>query len=144
MTSIYDTMTSMSGLAGPAVAKEGADLCSPAVAAPFASTAEKWWIFDGGKSWEYPGIETEGESIVIVGEGGDECGVRGDTPEIRLARARLIAAAPDLLRAGHALRNAQRAYMADRGNDTLGKGVQACAETLDAAIAKAEGRNVES
>jgi len=46
----------------------------------------------------------------------------------------------DLLEAAKALRAAQRAYMADRGNEALGKAVGAAAAVLDEAIAQAESR----
>ena len=70
------------------------------------------------------------------------CSVAGDMLAAAETDANqaLIAAAPELLAASTALRQAQRAYMADRGNDALGKAVAAAAENLDAAIAKAEGR----
>jgi hypothetical protein len=57
--------------------------------------------------------------------------------DISDADARLIAAAPDLLAAAQGLRAAQRAYMADRGNDSLGAAVGLAATEMDAAIAKA-------
>ena len=44
----------------------------------------------------------------------------------------------DLLTTAKCLRAAQRAYMADRGNEELGKKVAIAAAHLDAAIAKAE------
>jgi hypothetical protein len=53
------------------------------------------------------------------------------------ANARLVANAPDLLRAGENLRAAQRAYMEDRGNEKLGRKVAACAKRFDAVLAKA-------
>jgi len=62
------------------------------------------------------------------------------SPEERDANARLIAAAPDLLAAAVALRDAQRAYMADRGNESLGRAVGEAAATLDVAISKATGQ----
>lgn len=52
----------------------------------------------------------------------------------------LAAAAPDMYKAGIALRRAQKAYMDDRGNEALGKAVAEAAVRLDAALAKAEGR----
>ena len=55
------------------------------------------------------------------------------------ANARLIAAAPELLDASIALRGAQRAYMENRGSETIGKIVALRAAALDAAIAKATG-----
>jgi hypothetical protein len=58
---------------------------------------------------------------------------------IQQADARLIAAAPCLLEASINLRAAQRAYLADRGNDALGRAVGEAAAILDAAIAKATG-----
>lgn len=48
---------------------------------------------------------------------------------------RAAAPAPDLLTKAKLLRAAQRAYIADRGNEELGKKVAIAAEHLDAAIA---------
>lgn len=66
-------------------------------------------------------------------------------PSMETARAILDAigarqfdsARPTLLSAAIRLRECQRAYMADRGNDTLGRAVATAATELDAAIAKA-------
>jgi hypothetical protein len=55
----------------------------------------------------------------------------------RPAHASLTAQRDELLAAAVDLRAAQRAYMADRGNETLGKAVGAAAVALDAAIARA-------
>lgn len=45
---------------------------------------------------------------------------------------------PTLLEAAIALREAQKAYMADRGNDELGKKVAEAARILDFAIYRTE------
>jgi hypothetical protein len=66
------------------------------------------------------------------------CFLTSDGPTVK--RGHLIAASPALLSGAKALRAAQRAYMASRGNEALGKAVGDAAESLDAAIAKAEGR----
>ena len=47
----------------------------------------------------YPGIEGNGESVVVFGVRGEETGIQGATVERRVANARLIAAAPTLLAA---------------------------------------------
>ena len=62
-------------------------------------TPGPWWIYEsaGEIMGEYPGIEADGGSVVCFGD--DMEGVRGDTCEERLANARLIAAAPELLEA---------------------------------------------
>src|ERR1700677_434436 len=60
------------------------------VYAPPHDRSDATWV-------EYPGIETDGESIIIFGWAGEECGVRGETRAIRVARAHLIAASPSLL-----------------------------------------------
>jgi hypothetical protein len=49
----------------------------------------------------------------------------------------------ELLLAAKAMRAAQRAYMADRGNETLGKAVADAAADLDAAIEQAERQLLE-
>lgn len=65
-------------------------------------TAGSWYVFEGARANDRPGIEAADRrgSIVIYGEYADcsdDGGIRGSTPEEMRANARLIAAAPDLL-----------------------------------------------
>ena len=60
-------------------------------------TPGPWEVFDDVEGCEFPGIDNAGESIVLCGSIFDDGGIRGDTKEERLANARLIAAAPELL-----------------------------------------------
>lgn len=61
-----------------------------------AHTEGPWTVFTT-RSFHVPGIEAGcGESIVIFGDGSDDGGVRGRTPEEIAANARLIAALPIL------------------------------------------------
>lgn len=60
------------------------------------------------------------------------------------SNAHLIRAAPELYEAAHDLREAQKAYLLDRGNDALGKAVANAAKKLDAALAKARGEHTAS
>jgi len=62
-------------------------------------TPGPWEVFDDVEGCEFPGIDNAGESIVLCGSIFDDGGIRGDTKEERLANARLIAAAPELLEA---------------------------------------------
>jgi hypothetical protein len=55
------------------------------------------------------------------------------------ANANLIAAAPSLYEAAFNLRKAQRAYLADRGNEQLGRSVGEAAAELDDVLNKACG-----
>lgn len=58
-------------------------------------TPGEWRVFDA----EQPGIETGDFSIVVYGSQGEECGVRGNTPDEAQANAYLFAASSDLLAA---------------------------------------------
>ncbi len=60
------------------------------------ATRGKWAPYLAG---ERPGIDVGGESIVIFGAAGDECGIGGSTMAERAANAHLIAAAPELYEA---------------------------------------------
>jgi hypothetical protein len=62
-------------------------------------TPGPWGVYDHESS-HYPGIESKcGLSVVVWGERGEFCGVRGRNAAEKNANARLIAAAPDLLEA---------------------------------------------
>ena len=80
-----------------------------------------------------PSINAGGKSIAMVRR------KRGIALPEALANARLIAAAPELVEACRKLRNAQRAYMADRGNEALGRAVGEAAAEMDALLAKIDG-----
>lgn len=59
-------------------------------------TPGPWGVFaDGG---DCPGIEADSFSVVVYGKSDeDDCGVQGRSDGEKLANARLIAAAPELL-----------------------------------------------
>jgi hypothetical protein len=61
-------------------------------------TPGPWSPFLGERA-EYPGIDHDHGSLIIFGENGELCGIRGKTKQERQANAYLIAAAPDLLEA---------------------------------------------
>lgn len=54
-------------------------------------TPGPWEVCYSGK---YPGIDHSEGSLIIFGYSNDECGIRGECRERRLADAHLIAAAP--------------------------------------------------
>ena len=97
-------------------------------------TPGPWKVFN--LSDAYPGIEAVNGgrryTIVVYGDADEYCGIRGDSPETRLANAHLIAAAPDLLEALKALVNQHDVYHQPMINEIAVK-----ART---AIAKAEGK----
>ena len=75
-------------------------------------TPGDWTVFDSGSDLDFPGIEAGDFSIVCFGDGDDPndmCGVRGRTLDEAWANARLIAAAPDLLKALRAYDDAMTA-----------------------------------
>lgn len=71
-------------------------------------------------------IARDGRTIAQVEE--------GDTPEKVWGCGFLLANADALYEASVALRAAQKAHMADRGNEEKGRTVAQCAETLDAVL----------
>lgn len=106
-------------------------------------SSERWHVYgdlDGeGGEWECPGIETDGgESVVVVGgdASDDLAGIRGATPEIRKSRARLIAAAPDLVEAAKDALSGWR-YIRSQHGDLYGVGWDRVEAALSAALSKA-------
>jgi hypothetical protein len=93
-------------------------------------TPGPWSVLSGLTDLDWPGIEGDSCSIVIIGDEGSDCGVQGATLEEAAANARLIAAAPDLLAALKAL---CAAYEACNGEDHPAYAL------ARAAILKAEG-----
>jgi hypothetical protein len=68
---------------------------TPSVSAAVAAhTPAPWTVYK--ETDEYPGIEGHTGTVIVWGDGEDDCGIRGDTHAERVANARLIAAAPDL------------------------------------------------
>lgn len=106
-------------------------------------TPGPWKVFDYG---EYPGIDSCTEprrAIVVYSDDDDEpCGVCGETKEERIANARLIAAAPDMLEALKAAidcRMVPFTTAAEGGASKYSRQV-IVADMIRAAIAKAEGK----
>ena len=98
-------------------------------------TPGPWEVFDDVEGCEFPGIDNAGESIVLCGSIFDDGGIRGDTKEERLANARLIAAAPDML---EAIEETLQSVVMNRMYDTIEISRDAI-ELLRAALAKAKG-----
>lgn len=98
-------------------------------------TPGPWEVFDDVEGCEFPGIDNAGESIVLCGSIFDDGGIRGDTKEERLANARLIAAAPDML---EAIEETLQSVVMNRLHDTIEISRDAI-ELLRAALAKAKG-----
>jgi len=91
-------------------------------------TPGPWEVFNGDCCTN-PGIEAEGQSIVVYGSR-DDCGIHGkDIAEIE-ANAALISAAPELLQALEELANC--------GAEAWGED-RPCVADARAAIAKARG-----
>lgn len=61
-----------------------------------AHTPGPWILVNEGST--YPGIDAEGQNIILNSDLGEYCGVRGESRDESIANARLIAAAPVLLR----------------------------------------------
>lgn len=94
-------------------------------------TPGPWKVMDIVRA--FPGIEAERSSIVVFGDEGEDSGVRGKTRDERMANARLISAAPDLLEACKQALDSITDASGLWTNPHLGK-------LLTAAIAKAEGQ----
>ncbi len=62
-------------------------------------TPGPWSPFLDIRECDRPGIDHSNGSLIMFGYHGEDCGIRGDTHEERVANACLIAAAPDLLEA---------------------------------------------
>ena len=91
-------------------------------------TPGPWRVVD---SWNDYMVESQNGEEIIWQDGPHQ------TPAIKEANARLIAAAPDLLEAlEHMLHRAHPAYV---GNDYMREKLIAARETARAAIAKAKG-----
>lgn len=61
-------------------------------------TPGPWYPFIDDNT-RFPGIDHNEGSVIMYGEAGEDCGIRGKDVEERTANAHLIAAAPDLLAA---------------------------------------------
>jgi hypothetical protein len=61
-------------------------------------TPGPWYPFVADNT-RFPGIDHDNGSVILYGEAGEDCGIRGKDIEERTANAHLIAAAPDLLAA---------------------------------------------
>ena len=73
-----------------------------------AHTPGPWWVYREDAGYECPGIEAESVSIVVFGERLEDSGqngVQGNTTDEAKANARLIAAAPALLKFAENMRD---------------------------------------
>src|SRR5579885_1885153 len=82
---------------------------TPSAAQTVSHTPGPWIIVDDAGG--YPGIEAEGQNIILNSDLGEHCGVRGASHDEALANARLIAAAPRLAKQLQALIDAFGEYL---------------------------------
>lgn len=62
-------------------------------------TPGPWYPYLAVDDGEKPGIDHDRGTVILYGCKWDDCGIRGETHEERIANAHLIAAAPELLEA---------------------------------------------
>lgn len=107
-----------------------------------AYTPGPWLLIDDCYSI-YPGIDAEGQNIVLNGDLGEYCGVRGDSRSEALANACLIVAAPDLREASQRLYDAIQRYLIDIPDRELPADLVEAFDAMEAAWHKAAGTTPE-